>query len=263
MSSTPDPPQRSTSEGDPTPGTGEGTPAGQPERGEPVPEQPPVYYRPGPSSGHYPQYPQNPYGGLPYGNHPYGQQVYGQPGPAPQAPDQPGYQPYPQQQQPYPQYAHPGAPAVAVPRPASVTLATVLFLLPAALFLIGGLALALAPLTPEMLSSQPQVDEALARSGLTMPQFLSFVRTTGAVFAFGAAVYALLAVVAYLGRFGALVGLTVLTVLFDLFWLVALLGSLTAPAGAVAPLVILLLGIGGLVLMYQGPARAWYASLRR
>lgn len=233
-----------------------------------------MYYRPGPSSGHYPQYPQNPYGGRPYGSHPYGQQVYGQPGTPAQAP-QPGYQqnPYPQaypppQGQPagFPQQPGPdawGRPQPgAVLRPRSVTVALVLFLLPAALFLVGGLAMAFAPITPEMLSAQPQVDEALARSGLSMTQFLSFLRTAGAVVAFGAAVYALLAVVAYLGKFGALVGLTVLTVLFDLFWLVALLGSLAAPAGAVVPLLILLVSVGGLVLMYQAPAREWFTAQR-
>lgn len=233
-----------------------------------------MYYRPGPSSGHYPQYPQNPYGGQAYGQHPYGQQLYGQPGAPAQPPpaypqtygQQRSYPPPQDQPAGYPQqygqdpYGRPRAGAVR--RPGSVRLALVLFLLPAALFLLGGLGLSFAPITPEMLSAQPQVDEALAQSGLTMTQFLSFIRTAGAIFAVAAVVYALLAVVAFLGKFGALVGLTVLTVLFDLFWLVALLGSLGDPIGALVPLVIIALSVGGLVLMYQGPARAWFSSLR-
>ena len=257
MSTTPDPQQPSSpSEGDPTPGTGAGTSDGQ--AGDA-----PVYYRPGPSSGHYPQYPQNPYGGQAYGNHPYGRQISGRPETTP-APPPAGYpQPYPPSSpQPYGQ-APAGRPRDgAVPRPAPVTAALVLFLVPAALFLIGGLGLAFAPITPEMLSAQPEVDQALAQSGLSMTQFLSFVRTAGAIFAVGAAVYGLLAVVAWLGKFGALVGLTVLTAVFDLFWLVALLGSLGDPVGALVPLVVIALSVGGLVLMYQPPVRAWFTAQR-
>ncbi len=239
--STPSGPQDGT---EPAVGAG-GVPAG------------PAYYRPGPSSGYYPQYPQNPYGpgssGVPpqfsAGYPPAGRQEnvtypYGGPFPAGTGP----------------QFA--GQAGAAGKRPANVVTAFLLLLVPPALFLVVGLVLTLTPLTPDMFPPETGIAEALTASGLTMDQLLSAMRTFGAVLAVLAVLYAVLAVVSFLGKLGALITLTVLTALFDLFWLLALLSAATNPLGAILPVIVLGTSIAGVVLMFSAPARAWFAAKR-
>jgi hypothetical protein len=218
----------------------------------------PAYYRPGPSSGYYPQYPQNPYGPGSSGVPP--QFAAGYPGPAPA--------PRPQETYPYggpfpagtgPQYV---GQAGATSRPRNVVTGFMFLLVAPALFVVVGLVLTLAPLTPDMFPPEAGIQEALTASGLTMQQLLSAMRTFGAVLAVLAVVYAVLAVVSFLGKLGALITLTVLTVLFDLFWLLALLSAATNPVGAILPLIVLGTSIAGVTLMFSAQSRAWFAAKR-
>lgn len=215
----------------------------------------PAYYRPGPSSGYYPQYPQNPFGP-------------GSSGVPPQLSGYPAARPQENVTYPYggpfpagtgPQWVgRSGRPD----RPGNVVTALVLLLVAPVLFLVMGLALALTPLTPEMLPPEAGVDELVAASGITTEQLLSGLRAVGAVLAVLAVLYAVLAVVSFLGQLGALVALTVLTVLFDLFWLLALLSAATNPLGAILPVIVLGTSIAGVWLMFSTPARAWFAAKR-
>lgn len=260
MSSTPDPQQPpSSSEGSGTPGSGDPTPAeqqtgpaAQPSTGAPPPEQP-AYYRPGPSSGYYPQYPQNPYGG---GRTPsYAQPQYGQPAVPPQY-----------GQAPYAQPGYGGAPGTGwagpVSRPPTMIVSLVLLLLAALPFLVGGLAVSIAPLTEEMFPPEAGLEQLQAQAGIGFAEIVSLFRTLGVVMAVLAAVYMVLAVVAFTGRAGARLALTVLTVLFGLFLLVALVGSLGNPLSLAVPLLVLVASVAGVALMFGAPAKAWFASRR-
>ncbi|WP_132428777.1 hypothetical protein [Pseudonocardia endophytica] len=237
--STPSGPQDGT---EPSAGDGGAAPAG------------PAYYRPGPSSGYYPQYPQNPYGpgssGVPpqfAGGYPAArpQETYPYGGPFPAGTG--------------PQYV---GQTGATGRPRNVVTGFMFLLVSPALFIVVGLVLALAPLTPDMFPPETGIQEALTASGLTMEQLLSAMRTFGAVLAVLAVVYALLAVVSFLGKLGALITLTVLTVLFDLFWLLALLSAATNPIGAILPVIVLGTSIVGVTLMFSAQSRAWFAARR-
>ena len=237
--STPSGPQDGT---EPTAGDG-GAPAG------------PAYYRPGPSSGYYPQYPQNPYGPGSSGVPP--QFGAGYPPPARQENvTYPYGGPFPAGTGP--QYAG----QAGATRPGSVVTALVLLLVSPALFLVVGLFLTLTPLTPDMFPPEAGIDEALRGSGLTMDQLLSALRTFGSVLALLALLYSVLAVVSFLGKLGALITLTVLTVLFDLFWLLALVSAAANPLGAILPVIVLATSVAGVWLMFSTSARAWFAAKR-
>ena len=239
--STPTGPQDGT---EPTAGDG-GAPAG------------PAYYRPGPSSGYYPQDPQNPYGPGASGTPPQFTGGY----PAPRPPENVTYPyggPFPAGTGPQ----HAGQAGAATRRPRTVVSGFLLLLVAPALFLVVGLVLTLTPLTPEMFPPETGIREALTASGLTMDQLLSAMRTFGAVLAVLAVLYAVLAVVSFIGKLGALITLTVLTVLFDLFWLLALLAAATNPVGAIVPVIVLGTSIVGVTLMFSAPARAWFAARR-
>lgn len=229
----------------------------EPAAGDGAASSGPAYYRPGPSSGYYPQYPQNPYGPGSSGVPP--QFSAGYPAARPQENvTYPYGGPFPAGTGP--QYAgRTGAPGG---RPRNVVTAFVLLLVPPVLFLLVGLVLTLTPLTPDMIPPEAGIEEALAGSGLTMDQLLSAMRTFGAVLAVLALVYAALAVVAFLGKLGALITLTVLTVLFDLFWLLALVSSVANPLGAILPVIVLGTSVAGVALMFSAPARAWFAGQR-
>ncbi len=216
----------------------------------------PAYYRPSPSSGYYPQYPQNPYGpgstGVPpqfSGGYPpaggYEHVTYPYGGPFPAGTG--------------PQYVGQSGPAR---RPGSVVTALALLLVAPVLFVVVGLVLTLMPLSPDMFPPEAGVEQALAGSGLTMEQLLSAMRTLGAVMAVLAVLYAVLAVVTFLGKMGALITLTVLTALFDLFWLVALVSAAANPVGAILPVIVLGTSIAGICLMFSASARAWFAAKR-
>lgn len=216
----------------------------------------PAYYRPGPSSGYYPQYPQNPFGpgsegrplpqfsaGYPAtGGHEQVTYPYGGPFPAGTGP----------------QFV--GGPAPS--RPRSMITALVLLLVPPVFFLVGGLAIALAPFDLNSLPPEAGVQQALAQSGLTAERLLSLMRIFGVVVAVLALLYAVLAVVSFVGKLGALVTLTVLTVLFDLFLLLTLVSAVANPAGAILPFLLLAASVAGVWLMFSGPVRAWFAAKR-
>jgi len=239
--STPSGPQEGTE-----PPAGDGAPGG------------PAYYRPGPSSGYYPQYPQNPFGPGSEGR-PLPQFSAGHPAPARQEHvTYPYGGPFPAGTGP--QFVGQSGPAPS--RPRSMVTALVLLLVPPVFFLAGGLAIALVPFDLNALPPEAGVQQALAQSGLTAERLLSFMRIFGVVVAVLALIYGVLAVVSFVGKLGALVTLTVLTVLFDLFLLLTLLSAAANPAGAILPMILLATSVAGVWLMFSAPARAWFAAKR-
>lgn len=199
----------------------------------------PRYYRPGPSSGHYPQYPQNPF--------PQGWTPGAAPGPLPQPP--PG---------PPPAGLTPGVTA-PVPRPRQVTTALLLLVTAALPFVLMGTVALFVTVDDELLNQsgvpRTEIDALMAQAGLTLPQLTQAVRVMGGVFLVLAAVYAALAVVAFLGRPGARIVLVVLTAVYGLPLL--LMMAPTLPLFAVA---VVAVAATGLWLLFSAPAKAWYAS---
>ena len=225
----------------------------------------PQYYRPGPSSGTYPQYPQNPY--------PQGWAPGTPPAPYPQqAPDR---QDAPQAGSAA-QWNDTGAPAGLssapagkVARPRQVVSGLVLLLAATLPFLIFGVAALVVPLDGSILNEQTllqsgmpraDLDAMLAQSGLTMDQFLGLagatLRVMGAVTLAAALLYGLLAVVAFLGRAGARLSVAILTGVFGLV-LLLLMGFGGQPLFAVLVVAVAAVGVSRL---YGAPANEWYAS---
>lgn len=234
------------------------TPSGPQDSTDPPPGgggEGPAYYRPGPSSGYYPQYPQNPFGPGSSGVPP---QYSYRPGTGNENVTYPYGGPFPAGTGP--QFVGDTAPAQ---RPRSMVTALVLLLVPPVFFLVAGLVLTLVPLDLDSFPPEAGVDQALAQSGLSEQQLLSAMRTFGVVVAVIAVLYAVLAVVSFMGRMGALVTLTVLTILFDLFLLLTLVSAAANPAGAILPVIVLATSVAGVWLMFTGPARAWFAAKRR
>ncbi|BBG04841.1 MULTISPECIES: hypothetical protein [Pseudonocardia] len=230
----------------------------------------PQYYRPGPSTGHYPQYPQNPY--------PNGWTPAAAPAPQAHPQPQPHPQPHPQahpqaQAQPGPQWNTGSAPqgwgqppaglapggTTPVARPRQVVTALILLIAAALPFVLMGAAAMVAQVDQATLDQagvpRAELDAVMAQAGVTMEQLTQLVRVMGGVFLVLALVYAALAVVAFLGRPGARLALAVLTAVYGLPLL--LLMAPTIPVFAVA---ILAISSAGVVLLYGQAAREWYAS---
>ncbi|MFP5069439.1 hypothetical protein ACLFMI_07215 [Pseudonocardia nantongensis] len=229
------------------------------------------YYRPGPSSGHYPQYPQNPYpqgwtpGAVPAPPPPSGQDASPQQGQTPSGQPRYGQQPYGQQQYGQAQYGQ-APPAglgqgggARVPRPGQVTTALILLIVATLPFVLMGVTAMFATVDDELLNQagipRAEVDAMMAQAGLTLDQLTQAIRVMGGMFLVLAAVYAALAVVAFLGRPGARIALVVLTAVYGLPLL--LMMAPTLPLFAVA---VLALAAAGLWLLFSPPARTWYAS---
>lgn len=298
MSTPSEPQDRPTPEGGPDDGPRDGATAaagasGSRDEGAPTPEQPtaeqtapvpdapPEYPRPaqsgpppgwnvpynssGPSTGHYPQYPQNPYGPQAGGWYGAPQQPYPQPYAPPQyaPPQQAGYG----GTDVYGGWSPPPAGMVAEPeaprRPRSVALGMVLMILAALPFLILGILGTTVPLTRDMFPPELGLDALLAQSALTFEQLVDAVRVLLAFIALLALAYIVLAVVAFTGRNWARVTATVLTAVFAVVMLLNLPGVLGNPSALVLVLAPVVLGIAGVLLMRSAQASAWFASRRR
>ncbi|MEV1294999.1 hypothetical protein [Pseudonocardia sp. NPDC049635] len=209
----------------------------------------PQYYRPGPSTGHYPQYPQNPY---PNGWTPAAPAPAQQPGPqwntgsAPQGWGQP------------PAGLAPGGTA-PVARPRQVVTALILLIAAALPFVLMGATAMAAEIDQAALDQagvpRAELESVMAQAGVTMDQLTQLVRVMGGVFLVLALVYAALAVVAFLGRPGARLALAVLTAVYGLPLLL-----LMAPSIPVFAVAILAIASTGVVLLYGRAAKEWYAS---
>jgi hypothetical protein len=229
---------------------------------DPGPQGPPQYYRPGPSSGTYPQYPQNPY--------PQGWTPGAQPAPYPQqVPDRPGDQGGPG---PAPQWNTTAGwgppPAGTVPsgdrgpsRPRQVVTGLVLLLASTVPFLVMGITTMFVTVDDALLAEsgvpRDQLDQAMGQTGITMDQLTQLFRVMGGIFLVLALVYAALAVVAFLGRSGARLTVAILTAVYGLPLLLIMAASL--PLFAV---LVVAVASAGVVMLYSRPANEWYASRR-
>lgn len=221
----------------------------------------PQYYRPGPSTGRYPQYPQNPY---PNGWHggstppPSPQQAPAAPAPQPGQGQGPqwntasGWGPPPAGLGSEPQ----GRPA----RPRQVVTALVALIAAAVPFVVTGIGSLFVTVNESLLNDsgipRGEFDAALAASGMTMAQFGQAVRVMGVVFLVLALVWIALAVAAFLGAAGARIALIVLLVLYGIpLLLIMLIGG--QPVFAV-----LVVGVAaaGVALLFGRPAKEWYAA---
>ncbi|MEQ3550420.1 hypothetical protein WIS52_08050 [Pseudonocardia nematodicida] len=216
----------------------------------------PQYYRPGPSSGHYPQYPQNPY---PTGG-----------GPTPGAGRPAGFGPDPQQQvgQWQQGWAPPagGAPAglgqtgtAPVPRPRQVVTSLILLLTSTVPFVFMGIQAMFMTINQALLNDAGIPRSQLAQveaAGITMDQLTQLFRVMGGVFVVLALVYAVVAVVAFRGRPAARLVLAILTAVYGLPLLLLMAAS---PLALFAVAVLALAGVG-VWLLYSQPAREWYAA---
>lgn len=219
----------------------------------------PQYYRPGPSTGRYPQYPQNPY---PNGWHggstppPSPQQAPAapapQPGQGPQWNTASGWGPPPAGLGSEPQ----GRPT----RPRQVVTALVALIAAAVPFVVTGIGSLFVTVNESLLNDsgipRGEFDAALAASGMTMAQFGQAVRVMGVVFLVLALVWIALAVAAFLGAAGARIALIVLLVLYGIpLLLIMLIGG--QPLFAV-----LVVGVAaaGVALLFGRPAKEWYAT---
>lgn len=214
---------------------------------DPGPQDEPRYYRPGPSSGHYPQYPQNPY---PHGWTPGAVPPPPPPvtGPQPGAPD-PGSPPA---------GLGPGA-AAPVPRPRQVVTALVLLLTASVPFVLMGVSAMVATVDDALLGQtgvpRAELDAMMARAGLTMAQLTTVVRVMGGIFVVLALAYVAVAVAAFLGRAGARITLVVLTAVYGLPLLL-----MTAPTLPLFAVAVVGLAATGSWLLFSPPAKVWYAS---
>lgn len=212
-------------------------------------ENPSPYYRPGPSSGSYPQYPQNPY--------PQGWRPGAAPAPFPQQPPTPGYDPHLDTGPP--PAGLPAAGTAPVSRPRQVTSALLLLLTATLPFLLMGVTAMFATVNDELLDQagipRAELDAMMAQTGLTTDALTQAVRVMGGVFLVLALAYAGVAVAAFLGQAWARVVLVVLTALYGLPLL--LMMAPTLPLFAVA---VLALAVTGLWLLFSPPAKTWYAA---
>ena len=207
----------------------------------------PQYYRPGPSSGSYPQYPQNPY--------PQGWTPGAQPAPYPQQPSGTA----PQWNSGNPPAGLGPRPAGRLSRPGHVLTALILLLAAALPFVVMGVAAMVTPVDASMLDQagvpRAEMDAVLAQAGMTFEQLAQMVRVMGGIFLALALLYAVLAVVAFLGTGGARLAIAVLTGVYGLPLL--LMMAATLPAFAV---LVLAVASTGVALLYSRPAKEWYAS---
>ncbi|ALE79219.1 hypothetical protein WY02_13135 [Pseudonocardia sp. AL041005-10] len=236
----------------------------------------PQYYRPGPSTGRYPQYPQNPY---PHGWHggatppPAPQQAPAAPAPQPGTTAQPGAVPQPgsgQQAGQGPQWnaasgwgpppaglgsGPQGRPA----RPRQVVTALVALVAAALPFVVMGIGAMFATINDAVLNDtglpRADIDAALAQTGLTMDQLTQFVRVMGGIFLVLALVWIALAVVAFLGAGGARIALAVLAGVYGIPLLL-----LMAPTIPLFAVLVVALSVAGVALLFGRPAKEWYAT---
>ncbi|MBC3189584.1 hypothetical protein H7X46_00695 [Pseudonocardia sp. C8] len=206
----------------------------------------PRYYRPGPSSGTYPQYPQNPYPHgwtpgappPPFPAPPAGQTRWNAAGDAP---------------------AGTGRPQGRVARPPQVVTALVLLLAAALPFVLMGVAAMLTPVDESVLNQagipRAELDAMMAQAHVTFAQLTQMVRVMGGIFLVLALAYGALAVVAFLGRGGARLALAVLTGVYGLPLLL-----MTAPTLPWFAVLVVAVAAGGVVLLYGRPASEWYAA---
>ncbi|MCE3553205.1 hypothetical protein LWC33_17295 [Pseudonocardia sp. RS11V-5] len=209
----------------------------------------PRYYPSGPSTGQYPQYPQNPY---PQGTSPAG---------APQGDQHPAGQ-YTGGQYAYSPYAQAPTPSADEPRrarrPATMAGALVLLVLSALPFLVFGVLGLFVPISQDMFPPELGLDAMLTQYNVSFDQFLQAVRLLLALVAVLALVYIGLAVAAFAGKAWGRVAVTVLTVLFCGFLLLNLGGG----ASSLIILAPVVLAVAGVVLMFVRPSAAWFAGLR-
>ncbi|MBN9737278.1 hypothetical protein PP1_019905 [Pseudonocardia sp. P1] len=232
---------------------------------DPGQQGPPQYYRPGPSSGAYPQYPQNPY--------PQGWTPGMQPAPYPQqAPDQAGQAP---------QWNTAGAqPAGLTPsgrrevtRPRQVVSALILLIASALPFVFFGIAALLVPLDGTVLNDdllaqagmpRPEFETMLAQAGMTATEFLDAVgvamRVFGAVVLVLGLAYIGLGVAAFRGSAGARLSAAIVTGVFGLVLFLFLM--LAGREALLFAVLVLAVAAGGITLLYSAPAKEWYASRR-
>ncbi|MCW0215668.1 MAG: hypothetical protein OJJ54_20115 [Pseudonocardia sp.] len=258
-------------------------PAGQ----EPAPYSPPPqtwqsgpppgwnvpYNSTGPSTGRYAQYPQNPYGPgaggwqnppQPHQPQTYQPQTY-QPQPhqpqTPPPPNPPGYgtDVYGGWSPPSPA---PEAEPAAVRRPGSVLAATIVLIVAALPFLVGGITAMTVPLTQDLFPPEVGLDALLAQSGLTFDQLVEGLRVLFALVALMAVAYIAFALVAFTGRNWGRIAVTVLTALFAVVMLLNAPGLLGSPLTLLVVLAPVVLGIVGVILLRGAPASAWFAARR-
>ncbi|MCE0762705.1 hypothetical protein LWC35_07250 [Pseudonocardia kujensis] len=218
----------------------------------------PRYYPSGPSTGRYPQYPQNPY---PQGASPAG---------APQAGQHPADRfsagQYPAGQYAYSPYAQAPTPAPTPSadeprrgrRPATMAGALVLLVLSAVPFLVFGVLGLFVPISQDMFPPELGLDAMLTQYNVSFDQFLQAVRLLLALVAVLALVYIGLAVAAFAGKAWGRAAATVLTVLFCGFLLLNIGGGGSSLI-VLAPVV---LAVAGVVLMFVRPSAEWFAALR-
>ncbi len=200
--------------------------------------------------------PQDPYGQDPYGRAPQGQ-------PPPFDPRQQGYpqQGYPQQGYPQQGAAQPPA-APAGPPPRQVETSFVLWAVVVVLQLVG---IALTFAERETLRAAAEEQARAQGGGRLDPQAVDAIVTFGIVFGIVLAVLfagAILVSAIFMrrGQNWARIVLAVVGGLLVLFALVSLAGG---TAGAVVQsLLTLVVVIAALVLMFTGPANAWFAARR-
>lgn len=204
----------------------------------------PRYYPSGPSTGQYPQYPQNPYpqgassAGAPYGGAPQSGQY--------------AYSPY--SQDPAPAAEEPRQ----VRRPATMIGALVLLVLSAVPFLVFGVLGLFVPISQDMFPPELGLDAMLTQYNVSFDQFLQAVRLLLALVAVLALVYIGMAVAAFAGKSWGRVATTALTVLFCGFLLLNLGGGGSSLV-VLAPMV---LAVAGVVLMFLRPSAEWFAARR-
>lgn len=204
----------------------------------------PRYYPSGPSTGQYPQYPQNPYpqgaspAGAPYGGAAQSGQF--------------AYSPY--SQDPAPAAEEPRE----VRRPATMIGALVLLVLSAVPFLVFGVLGLFVPISQDMFPPELGLDAMLTQYNVSFDQFLQAVRLLLALVAVLALVYIGMAVAAFAGKAWGRVAATALTVLFCGFLLLNLGGGGSSLI-VLAPVV---LAVAGVVLMFLRPSADWFAARR-
>lgn len=212
------------------------------------------YYRPGPSSGSYPQYPQNPY--------PQGWTPGAAPAPDPQQPADPAA----------PQWNTSGesgwggppaglgqSPSARASRPRQVVTGLILLLAAALPFVLMGVAAMVTPIDESVLDqagiARGEFEAMMSQAGMTFDQVAQMIRVMGGVFLVLALIYAALAVVAFLGRGGARLALAVLTGVYGLPLLLMM-----APTLPIFAVLVMAVAATGVVLLYSRPAKEWYAA---
>jgi hypothetical protein len=279
--STPSDPQREGQQppGGPDPGPSEGSgPSQQPAPHQPDPQQPQYgqapygqpYAQPDPYGQQSGGYGQDPYGQQgQYGQGQYGQQgQYGH-GPGPYGGQQyGGYNPY----NPYGGAASPpaypagleGPDEELAPRPGIMILSLVLLIISTLPFLVFGVLLAIVPIDAGTLPPGLGLEQQLQQAGLTLNEFVSFLRGFALVIVVLAALYILFAVLAFMGRNWARIVLTIMTVGFTLLMLLGMFGGASGdPTGFGLLLVIVACSVGGTVILFTSAASRFFAGARR